>query len=234
MRKLLFFLAVWKRPEITEICFMGLDRLKKSTMWNVDAFAVISEESMIPLCERYGVKWVMHDNLPLGKKKNFGLSEALKEDFDYLVEIGSDDIFKNEFLNLYTWDRDVFALADFVMLNTQDGECRRLSKHHAYYGTGRAISKKALLQMGPLWKDKLNHGLDNDSTFALAKKGFLEKRVPSEPVVIGLKSEVNIWPFEKKGSEYPLEKALEGLSDQEVNAIRCLIQNKTLASLTEG
>jgi hypothetical protein len=222
--KLLFFLAVWKRPEITEICFMGLNRMKRSGLMPMEFFAVISEQTMIPLCEKYGVEWCMHENLPLGAKKNYGLSQAMKKDFDYLVEIGSDDLLKNEFLSLYDWDRDVMALADFIMLNTEDGECRKLSKRDAYYGVGRAISKKALSSLSSLWTDKLNHGLDNQSTFALARKGFLEKRVSSpEPVAIDLKSAVNIWPFERKGVEYPLEKALEGLSVEEVTAIKSLL-----------
>jgi len=227
--KLLFFLAVWKRPEITEICFMGLNRLRKNTDFDINVLAVISEEEMIPLCEKYNVKWCMHENLPLGAKKNFGLRQALKLDFDYMVEIGSDDLLKDEFLKLYTWDRDVMALSDFIFMDTQSGECRRLGKRDGYYGVGRAISRKCLdvlnsHGMFALWSDKLNHGLDNQSTFFLARKGFLEKRFSSnEPVAMDLKSEVNIWPFESRGPEYPLEKALEGLSNEEVNAINALI-----------
>jgi hypothetical protein len=226
--KLLFFLAVWKRPEITEICFMGLNRLKKLGRFHVEHFAVISEKSMIPLCEKYGIDWCMHENLPLGAKKNYGLTQAMKKDFDYLIEIGSDDILKNEFLDLYKYDCDVLALADFIMMNTVDGECRRLTKRHAYYGVGRAISKRALSSllshgMYQLWNDRINHGLDNQSTFFLAKRGFLEKRISSpEPVAIDLKSSVNIWPFQKIGIEYPTEKALEGLSEEEVRAIKSL------------
>src|SRR5688572_16188481 len=225
--RLLLFLAVWGRPKITEICFMGIKRLQKVPGFRVEAFAVISEESMIPLCDKYAIEWCMHDNLPLGKKKNYGLSQAMKKDFDYLIEIGSDDILKDEFLSLYNWDRDVFALADFVMMNTADGECRRLTRHHAYYGVGRAISKKALLEVQEIWNDKLNKGLDNNSTMTLARKGFFEKRVTCEdPVAMDLKSEVNIWPFEKRGFEYSLEKALNGLSQEEINAIQCLVQRR--------
>jgi hypothetical protein len=221
--KLLIFLAVWKRPEITEICFMGIRRLQKVAGFHVESFAVISEPSMIPLCEKYGVGWCMYKNQPLGDKKNYGLRQAMKKDFDYLVEIGSDDILKNGFLNLYNWDRDVFGLGDFIMMNTKDGECRRLSKQHAYYGVGRAISKRALEAVQELWNNKLNHGLDNQSTFLLARRGFLEKRVSShEPVAIDLKSDVNIWPFERKGIAYDTNLALNDLSEEEITAIKNL------------
>jgi hypothetical protein len=208
---------------------MGISRLRKVPGFSIQAFAVISEESMIPLCEKYGVDWCITKNDPLGAKKNYGLNQAMRKDFDYLVEIGSDDIFKDEFLNLYSWDRDVMALSDFLMMDTRTGEVRRRTKHHAYFGTGRALSRRLLENVGAIWPDKINHGLDNNSTMILAKKGFLEKRIISpEPVAIGLKSDVNIWPFEKIGSEYSLEKALNGLSEEEINAIQCLtVKNKS-------
>jgi hypothetical protein len=214
---------------------MGLNRLKKTGKHPMEFLAVISEESMIPLCEKYGVEWCMHENEPLGAKKNYGLAQAMKKDFDYLIEIGSDDILKNEFLTLYPWDRDLMALGDFIMLNTEDGECRRLSKREGHYGVGRAISKSAIEKTHPIWPDKYSKGLDNRSTFHLARKGVLEKRYfNSEPVAIDLKSEVNIWPFESRGMEYPLEKVLNGLSIEEVNAIKCLITENRLESLTSA
>ena len=199
--KILVFLAVWKRPEITEICFMGLKRLQKVPGFQVKLFAVISEESMIPLCEKYGVDWCITKNSPLGAKKNYGLSQAMRKDFDYMLEIGSDDIIKDDLLYNYSWDRDVMALWDFAVLNTKDGQCKRISKHHGFYGSGRVISKKALESIGNLWPDKIERALDNNSTMILAKKGFLEKRIPMpEPVALGLKSEVNIWPFDGRGT----------------------------------
>jgi hypothetical protein len=211
---------------------MGIKRLQKVAGFDIQALAVISEESMIPLCEKYGVDWCITNNSPLGAKKNYGLAQAMRKKFDYLVEIGSDDILKDEFLSLYDWDRDVSALSDFIMINTEDGECRRRSKHHAYYGAGRAISRKALEEVGNLWPDKINKGLDNNSTMILSKKKFLEKRVSSsEPVLVSLKSAVNIWPFERLGSEYPLEKAISGLSEQEINAIQCLVAKNKSESL---
>jgi hypothetical protein len=225
--KVLIFLAVWKRPEITEICFMGLERLRKK--FGVQAFAVISEEPMIPLCEKYGVDWCMHENDPLGTKKNFGLTQAMKKDFDFMIEIGSDDLLKDGIFELYPFDRDVMALKDFIMINSEDGECRRLRDRDANFGLGRAISRKALESckckdgVYRLWGERHSHGLDNNSTFRLAGKGFLEKRYASaEPLAIDIKSAVNIWPFQKIGTEYDFDKAMDGLGENEIEAIKSL------------
>lgn len=225
--KLLFFLAVWKRPEITEICFMGLNRLRK--VQDFEVVAVISEESMKPLCKRYGIEYVMYDNAPLGAKKNVGLTYCMSKRFDYLVEIGSDDLLKNEFFELYPWERQLYGLRDFVVMNSEDGECRRLTNRDGAFGVGRAIRRDALeLVKQPdgmyrLWNNGINRGMDNNSTWCLARKKVLEQRVKSdEPLAIDIKSETNIWPYSKLGTEYSFEQAVKGLSTDEITALKSL------------
>lgn len=214
--KLLLFIPVWQRPEITEICFMGIKRLQKVPMFHVKPFAVISEESMIPLCEKYGVDWCLTENFPLGRKKNLGIQQALKHDFDYLIEIGSDDLLKDEILSLYKWDAPVFGLMDFALVNTETGHCKRLSTNVPKFGSGRAI-RRDVLEKFKLWHDGKNSGLDNDSTRIFAENGIMSRGVKSkEPVAISLKSMVNLWSYKvMRGVKYPIEKALDGLSEQE-------------------
>lgn len=235
-KKLLFYVAVWKRPEITEICFMGISRLRRVGIHDVSALAVISETSMIDLCVKYGVDYVMHKNYPLGEKKNAGLKRALEKGFDYLIDIGSDDLLKDEFLSLYPFEKDVYGLRDFVMMNSETGECRRLNDRDARFGVGRAISRRAVESLGKLWNDNQNHGLDNWSEFELAKAGFLGTNIRSEePLAIDIKSEVNLWPFNYlMGAEYPLDSILQGLSDQEKTAIKCLVSSKTSVPLIDA
>jgi hypothetical protein len=189
-------------------------------------FAVISEESMIPLCEKYGVQWVMHENLPLGRKKNFGLKEALKLDWDYLIEIGSDDLLKNEFLELYTpyfGTQDVIGMSNFCFMNSETLECRQYNSKSAF-GLGRAIRRRVIEKMGILWRNDLSQGLDNNSRFAMARNGFLDKRIFCEkPLAIDIKSEENIWKFNYlQGVPYNFEDAIEGLSLEEVEKIKML------------
>lgn len=206
---------------------MGLERLRKK--FQVESFAVISEESMKPLCKKYGVDYCYHENYPLGAKKNFGLTKSMKKNFDFLVEIGSDDLLKDDFVGLYPFDRDVFGLRDFAIIDTQTGDCRRLSDRDARFGLGRAISRKAIESFNHhgvyrMWSDRIGKGLDNDSTFALARNGFLEKRYSAdEPLAIDLKSAVNIWPFNHSmGIDYSIDKALKGLGENEVTAIKSM------------
>jgi hypothetical protein len=240
--KLLVFLAVWKRPEITEVCFMGIKRLQNySPTFHVEPFAVISEESMIPLCERYGVEWCMHENLPLGAKKNFGLSQLRDKDFDFMMEIGSDDLILGELLNQYEKffvKYDFFGITDAAYINAETLECARLQSD-AVYGAGRVISKKALEKMDySLWGNR-NRGMDKSSLTSLYNSGFKYWQIPSidYPLVIDIKSPVNIWPFRiyrQKGVQYDINEIFSRISEQEVNAIKCLPQVYQSANLIEG
>lgn len=231
--KILIYLAVWKRPKITELCFRGIDRLKSHPDFDISALAVISEESMIPLCDQYGVKWVMYKNEPLGEKKNFGLKAAQKMDFDYLMEIGSDDLVLNELLDDYKrviGKSQFFGISDAAYINSETGECRRLISRSTY-GAGRMISRDALEKVGfNLWYDHLNRGMDNNSVSALNRKGVPYFRVaPMDfPGVIDVKSQDNIWKFNYfLGVEYDKENILNRLSEPERELLESMYAEKS-------
>jgi len=218
---------------------MGIARLRMTSKHHIQAFAVISEPEMIPLCEQYGVDWVMTHNEPLGNKKNYGLSVAMqRHTFDYMVEIGSDDLLKNEFLDLYPWDRDVMMLSEIYFLNSETGGCRLFRAGGPKIGAGRAISWKALQQYTPLWHERQGRGLDGFSTLRLCTFGLLPKCFKSaKALAIDIKSAVNIWGYRQVqmlGTPVALEEVLEGLSEDELTGIQCLLQNNQLRHSIKG
>lgn len=219
-------MAVWKRPQITEICFSGINRMRTHPDYDIQALAVISEESMIPLCEKYGVDWVITDNTPLGKKKNEGLRYAEKFEFDYLMEIGSDDLITNELLTSYKKHLgvDFFGIRDAAYIHSLDGACRRLISKSTY-GAGRMIKRSVLEKMNwALWDDNKLKGLDNNSVFRMAREGVFYRQVPpmDRPGVIDIKSDENIWKFNYLlGIEYDKNLIYEQLSEEEIELIEC-------------
>lgn len=227
--RLLIFLAVWKRPHITRLCFAGINRMRQHPDYDIQVVAVISEEEMIPLCEEFGVDWVMHKNEPLGEKKNAGLKYCQQFEFDYLMEIGSDDLILNELLDSYkpylgVWD--FFGIRDAAYINSTGGQCRRLISK-ATYGAGRMI-KRSLLEKAKwkLWKDGLSRGLDNNSVFAFQSMGVKYNRVdPMEfPCVVDVKSKENIWKFDYfLGVEYDKQEIFKRLSKEEVELIESYV-----------
>jgi hypothetical protein len=227
MTKLLIFLAVWKRPEITEICFMGINRLKKSRLFDIEAFAVISEASMAGLCSKYGINYCFHENQPLGEKKNFGLGQAMEFEWDYTVEMGSDDVLKDEYLSYIAphIGREMIGINNVAYINTETGDCREYQTNDSF-GMGRAVKRSVFERWGTnVWNPNINRGLDGSSNLFFGRRGVMEKKIKcSEPVGIDIKSPTNIWPFRYDiGKEYDIEKALSGLSEGEKEGIKNLI-----------
>ena len=141
--KILILIPIWKRPEITKICFSGLDRLR-SHRDNIDVLVVISERKEISRCKNHNIRYTFFENQPLGAKKNHGLKIALKHKWDYLIEINSDDVIKNELLDIYdTMKDDYIALRNFCFMDSRTLELRQVESKTAY-GIGRRYSRKAV------------------------------------------------------------------------------------------
>lgn len=228
--KLLIYLALWKRQQITELCFKGLNRLRQHPEFDIQVLAVASEPEMLTLCEKYNVLVVTHSNAPLGKKKNFGLQAARSLEFDYMMEIGSDTLVLNELLDEYKKDfigvHHFFGIGDCAFIDSETRACRRVGGASTY-GGGRMLSRHALEVMDfKIWPDALNRGLDNASVFKLAREGgfwYKQLKPGLVPLVFDIKSQDNIWPFNHlTGCEYDVNRLLDRISTEEVNAIKDL------------
>jgi hypothetical protein len=237
---LLIYVALWKRPEITELCFKSLDRLRQHPDFRVQVLAVISEEEMTPLCEKYKVYHVFHENLPLGKKKNFGLQEAKKFKFDYMMEIGSDTLILNELLDdykPYIGVYEFFGISDCAFIDSETGSCRRIGGASTY-GGGRMIAREILEKMDwKLWRDDISRGMDNNSILRMQSAGIGYRQVKSRdfPMVIDVKSPVNIWPFNHLvGQRYDVEEITKRISEDERVYLKSLMECSTQNSMSEN
>lgn len=191
--KILFYLAVWKRPEITELCFMGLKRLMKHCKGF--AFAVISEKSMIPLCKKYGIDFCEHENRPLGMKKNFGLNELMKKDFDYLIELGSDNLILDEMIDRYIplmkSGIDYFGGTKLLFIDSIDGNCREYEAVESQYGfgfgLGRCMSRRLIEKAAAKIKINVNETcLNGEDIFYAGAIGWASPKVAATLQASGL------------------------------------------------
>ena len=117
MIKILTFTPAWQRPEVFEICLAGLKRLKnyKPKKFNIQPFFVVSESRAARQVERHGFDYILWQNKPLGEKKNAGLKYAMENyDFDYFLELGSDDIINNDYLD-FVYPRMKAGAMQFVV-----------------------------------------------------------------------------------------------------------------------
>jgi hypothetical protein len=128
---------------VTEAYCLGLQRL------GLEAFCVLSPEDDTynqKLLDKYGIEYTWFKN-KLGAKKNHGLNEVMKKDFDYLLEMNSDDIIKDELMgvyqNLMEQGEDFIGLGNFAFYNSNTGESKH-RKGNTLFGIGRAYRKEAL------------------------------------------------------------------------------------------
>lgn len=120
--------------------------------------------------------YIIHENKPLGKKWNYGLSFAKKVPFDYLIVTGSDDFFCPDLWNWYkTLDTQYAGLLDMFFMDYGNGKIRyndgfRFNRQGEPHGAGRAIHRTVLEAFDwKLWDDNLNEGLDASMTNTLSK-----------------------------------------------------------------
>ena len=101
--RILLYFAVHQRIEILKVCLQGIKRLQRydKKRFEIIPFAVCSTQEESNVLLHFEIPHIIHPNQPLGEKKNAGLRAALTLEWDYLMELGSDDLLKNELLDLY-------------------------------------------------------------------------------------------------------------------------------------
>lgn len=146
--KILILVPVWKRPEITEICFKGIQRLSKYNphKYKIQAVAVVSEPWAKKLCNKYDIKWVYADNEPLGAKLNEGLEHCMGLTFDYLMTLGSDDLIADKLLDIYEpyLEQGTELFGTDKICFVKENKAKMVSYNLTIAGAGRMIKREIL------------------------------------------------------------------------------------------
>ncbi|HBL77714.1 MAG: hypothetical protein A2W90_02595 [Bacteroidetes bacterium GWF2_42_66] len=202
--KILTFTPVWRRHEIFYICLEGIKRIKEydPDRFDIRPFFMVSENAAARMVMSYGFDFIFVQNAPLGNKKNEGLQYAFENyEFDYILEIGSDDLITNAYLDraepLMRANAMQFHPSNCWFYDT-------ISKKAALYdlpkiiGLGRFISREAisrmLLRKRQLWNSDGVRGMDTWSWRQLQQIGIESERLElnGEIHTLDIKSEINI------------------------------------------
>jgi hypothetical protein len=204
--KILILVPIWKRPEITKIWVEGM---KYFLTPNISVLAILSNEdpnyndNIEIIKDEFN--YCFYDNNPLGKKLNAGIEYALDNfEFDYLMNLGSDDIIHPGIWSLYDQYFKVgnkFFGLDVVYF--YDKISSKLACSTPYlWGAGRVIHREILekirIKGDFLYKNEFSQGLDCNS---IEKVKFLlnieYKQVETNdfPYLVDIKSEIGISDF---------------------------------------
>lgn len=217
--KILVFTPIYKRHEIVRLWHQGVLRLKN--FWpekiEVEVFAVCSNKEDEALLKELNVNYCYTENRPLGKKHNNGLKEALKLDFDYLMQLGSDDVILPELLEYYLYWMQrgipVFGVDKCYFTNLKTVRLFQLlkDKYNHLVGAARMIKREVLEKAkGQLWPDDFEKGLDFGSQMKMVNLGYAPFRVNiPESMVMDIKSNINIWSYERiKNNSIPADRGV--------------------------
>jgi glycosyltransferase involved in cell wall biosynthesis len=133
-----------------------------------------NERRILKTCLDYGLQYKEYDNLPLGRKWNFGAAWARESDPDYLMIVGSDDIISNDtFDALYQLmhrDYDFAGLLDLFIYQAGDEKIKYWNGYEGErkgepIGAFRVLSRRTLDRINwELWDNELNMSLDGSMT----------------------------------------------------------------------
>lgn len=218
-KKILILLPIWKREAITKICFDNLKELQKE--FNIEVLCIVSEQWSKVLAFEYGFKQIYASNECLGTKMNIGVEEALRYDFDYLMNLGSDDIITKDLFESYEEyfnnDRAIFGGTKVTFIDSQTKEAKE-TDYQVLIGAGRCIRKDVVKECNPLY-GAIQKGLDLNSLTKMKRYAHTEIDIPYG-CIYDIKSDTNIWSFDDLGGDKKdFETAVKGLSTKQIDAI---------------
>jgi len=202
MINIITFTPVWQRPEIFKICLAGIKRLVNhdKKRFNIRPFFMVSESWAAAELIKLKYDFVYVTNDPLGAKKNAGIKYALENyQFDYIMEIGSDDLLTSGYLDLI----EPLLLEGIQQLHpssvyfadARNGEVA-FWETNKVLGAGRCISRKAIetvTRRTTLWEPQGRRGMDTYSWRQLQNVGIGNHLINTRDVyALDIKSDVNI------------------------------------------
>jgi hypothetical protein len=205
--KILILVPIWQRPEVTKLWTDGMKWFKTE---NISILTILSHEDKffnenLDLIHKYSFDYCIFFNNPLGRKLNAGIEYALENfDFDYLMNLGSDDLIHPGILCLYDVlmkNREQFFGLDKVYF--YDKLTRRLAlSKPMLWGAGRMINRDLLDMMKNkkefIYNNGFNRGLDCNSIEKIKTLlGIDYKQVETNdfPYLVDIKTETGLNDF---------------------------------------
>lgn len=202
--KILMLIPVWKRPEIFRLFMWRFEAVKPDYAEVEPLFILSPEDPHLKILERLtsGYNCFYYSNEYLSDKLNAGMTYALNFDFDFLMGMGSDNVYTSLLWELY---RDYFlteryfALDDFYVYDTVNERAWFMKKYVdeptlGGIGAGRVMHRSLIEDEPAIYRTKTNQGMDGFSAAFLARKGHIQKIVQTDdrPVLLDIKCNTNV------------------------------------------
>ncbi len=211
--KLVILTAIWKRPEVFEYFKTFYKRVRKDMKDYLDIECVVvgSEgKASEALCIEDGMYYVECDNQPLCVKWSVGSMACEQLNPDYVLCMGSDDIFCTRLMDEYykhiQQGYDYICLKDSYFFNVDDKKGVYWGGYTKSYnkgisaGVGRCISKRlATVWKWRFWDTGHDAVVDQGMEERLKMSPHTKKMVSCRELnmlCLDIKSKVNMTPLE--------------------------------------
>lgn len=203
MINILTFTPVWQRPEVFKICLKGIRRLMNydKKRFNIRPFFMVSESWAAEMLLKQKFDFIYVQNDPLGNKKNEGIRYALDNfNFDYILEIGSDDLIADEWLEIAAEHLEnkvpQLHLSNVYFIDIRTAETAYWQTEKVL-GAGRFISRKSIetvVNRAELWEPTGRRGMDTYSWRQLQRFGIGNMIIDTNDrcLTLDIKSDINI------------------------------------------
>ena len=218
--------ACHKRPMITRLFCMGMDRLRKKTGIN---FPVVVTGDYNEAFDEYDIEFFHQKNEPVSEKFNTSLGIALQYEPEHIMVMGSDDLMPTYVFKNLLEQKEGIDYLGFNWVYYYSLEKATLGQVKEQYssviiGAGRTFSTELLFkckQYLNLWSKPMNRSLDMLMFSKLQPHIKTVKALPE--FIIDVKSEGNLNHFDLwKGlkSDTPEGWIFQQLGKEEVEYIK--------------
>ena len=211
--KVLITCAVWKRPQIFEIMTAGLQRMRSlMDTLGVDSQVLFivdeTDEQNTLLIDQMATADanILHvtisNDMPLGERMNRAMDAASGLDWDYMMQMGSDDLISDAgVLALMSYAFNGCPFFGFRQIYFVDSVTKRMKQMLTSntFGAGRMVSREIYEKTGVFWDANQRSCLDNymqESIYSAC--GVMPSVVNTwRPAVFDIKSGNNVNPYNK-------------------------------------
>lgn len=170
----------------------------------IPVFAAITEGDAVNVAtaERYGFAFREMPNDPVGDKFQIALDMAMDAGCDAIMVLGSDDFISAEWVALCIAKMQAgipYIVPDRLAIHAPGGGTYMLmtdGRSHGRFGAGRCIARSVIEQVGALWVEGRNKGLDSESHARITATGIFCEAVHAKLIpLVDVKTATNIWPW---------------------------------------
>lgn len=210
-------MPVWKRPEILKLVINSLNNfVENNKNYKFSVVYIVSpedpdKEKIDEIVKNTECRYIIvfFQNTYVGAKMNAGISAILNEDYDYIMNCGSDDLLNPLLMRLLSpcieKKTPFFGIDSVYFLDYKTNQAAYFQHYNIPFsvGAGRMIAKEVINKCfqvyGYLYTPEKHRALDTDSSKRIKTLSYNEIVINAGhfPYIVDVKSETNINSFEE-------------------------------------